>query len=619
MSIYSHLITTTRHWHWPLAAVTLCYLLALGLTRLLFGEGPDLRAIPADWALHLAVALPLWVAFRSRWGFALVLGLGTVLLHLAHAAKTATLGGPVSPDDIYALQAFLLVSGPWVQGTVATGAVVALAAVVLGIGWRSGRSLAATGLLAAAVGAVVAAPGPLVAWLDRHFGHVEWNMAGNYHRRGPAIHTLQEVARALAERQPVPTAHEVQEALPAKFMHAAYNSPTPPRNVHMIVLESFWDAGLLTAALDQDPLPRDFRDLWAAAGFSHAMSPVFGGYTANAEFEALCGFPVAEPSVRFERKVTRQVPCLPAVLGQSGYVSVASHPNIPAFWNRHNVYQRIGFDVFWAGNDFVYDQMNGEFLDDRSLYRQVLAKIDPLLATGQPVFNYVLTFFGHRDYPLGEERPVLFDSHSQVPQVARYASTVYYKARELMDFLAALRERDPDSLVVVFGDHLPVLGERFAAYAESGLLAPELGSFTPDMYATYSSTPLLVLDGRNGPVPVGRLPMYRLPALLLALLGNDAPTIFDYTAPPAGMQVRPLPGLRLDLVGEHIGVCRGEEEPEVCGASAEWLRRVDTLAADLFTGAQYALPAAPLPPGEREPQPVVEAEPPRAPEPGMEV
>lgn len=171
---------------------------------------------------------------------------------------------------------------------------------------------------------------------------------------------------------------------------------------------------------------------------------------------------------------------------------------------------------------------------------------------------------------------------------------------------------------MVFGDHLPVLGERFGAYVESGLLHPDQGAFTGAMYLTQTATPLLIIDGQRGPLPVGRLPMYRLPALILALLGHDGPTIFDYTAPPPGMQVRALPGLHLNLIGDTVELCAGAPLSDTCALSAEWLKRIDTLAADLFNGAQYALPTA-RPQMPEGPQPVTaDADEPPADDPAQE-
>ncbi len=566
----------------------LIYFSSVFCAGLLFDQKFWTPARPADLTLHLLLALLLSTIFSRRWSFALTFGAFTLLLHLGHAAKMASLGGPLSPDDYFAFKAFISIAEPWQRNLVLGGGALILLTLLSGFGWRQPRRLlAAMVLLALGVG-LTKSPQPLLAWMDRQFGHVEWDPAGNFQRRGPTVHSLQEITRFLATSQPIPRADEVAAALPSRVTPDGLTKPGVARNLHVIVLESFWDAGQLKAALSEDPLPEDFRALWGQTGESRILSPVFGGYTANAEFEALCGFPVTEPSVRFERNLTRQVACLPAVLGQDGYASVASHPNIPVFWNRNNVYQRIGFERFWAGADFTYDDMNGGFLSDRSLYRQVLEKIDPLLEGDKPLFNYVLTFFGHLPYPLSSDRPPIFESKSAHPDVAAYASTLHYKARDLMEFLAALRERDPEGLIVVFGDHLPVLGG-LGAYVESGLVAAERADYTPDMYLTLAATPLIIIDGKNGPVPLGNLPMYRLPSLILTLLGNGSRTLFDFTASPEGMQVRPLVGMNLNLLGDRVEVCQDGSASESCEVSASWLDRVRVLAADLFIGDQHAL------------------------------
>src|SRR5690606_22315490 len=147
-----------RRWSWPLGAVSLLYAIGVAAAHLLFGEGPKAVVVPADWALHIALALPLWLAFRSRWGFVLLVGLVVALLHLGHAAKTVLLGGPISPDDLYALKAFLMVAEPWQQAILAAGSVVAAGAVLFGVGWNSPRRLTAVGGIAALVIAVNAAP-----------------------------------------------------------------------------------------------------------------------------------------------------------------------------------------------------------------------------------------------------------------------------------------------------------------------------------------------------------------------------------------------------------------------------------------------------------------------------
>jgi hypothetical protein len=356
-----------------------------------------------------------------------------------------------------------------------------------------------------------------------------------------------------------------------------------------VLLESFWDPALLkNANYNQDPLAADFRKLWKRAGHSKALSPVFGGYTANAEFEILCGFPVVEDSVKFERKLLNEVPCLPHLLAERGYRTLASHPNVPVFWNRMNAYRRIGFQTYWSQQDFVLDDMNGKFLADSSLYRQVLEKTSAALESGQPLLNYIVTYSGHWKYRLNDSRPNKITSSSEVEEVSTYANSVYYQSRELMAFLKQLAERDPNAIIVVSGDHLPFLGENYAGYVDSGVLESKRSHFTLDMFHFYVTTPLIIIDGQRGPLQSGSLPMYQLPGVLLKLLNITEPTIMDYTRAPDGMQVRPLPGLHLTLLADgEVELCREPPYSPACQTSARWLQRVLTVNDDLFIGEQF--------------------------------
>jgi hypothetical protein len=437
--------------------------------------------------------------------------------------------------------------------------------------------------------------------MDHRFGNIVWDQRGNFQHRGLLVHLLQESARYLARAGRSPTQDEVAAAVAildtGSTMPVRLEGPVdldggrPRRNLHVVLLESFWDPSLLgKAGLSADPMDPRFRALWEAAGHSMALSPVFGGYTANAEFEVLCGFPVSEDAVFFEGWLRRDVPCLPQHLGSAGYITLASHPNVAVFWNRVHAYRRLGFRTYWSIKDFELDDMNGEFLSDASLYRQVLTRIQPLLQADTPVLNYIVTLSGHLPYPLAASRPAVIRASSSEPFVENYANTIYYKSRELMDFLEELRRVDPRGLIVVFGDHLPFLGDNFRAYVESGLLASERGRFSDAMFHSFATTPLIVIDGEAGPVRLGELPLYRLPEVLLGLLGDARPSVMRLTRTPPGLAVRPLPGMHFLTDGASVASCRGEQGDSMhCEGSARWLGAVETLTRDLFSGDQHLL------------------------------
>lgn len=584
---------------WAILSVfTLCwYVLVQGASHLFFHVVPDRAAIPGDLAAHLLfAALCFGLSGRLRRTLPAVAAF-TAALNLCNAGKIQFFGTPVMPDDLLTLgNLFLLLTGWQLAGAVAVIA-VPLCLLLVMIDWRRPRVWLLLGLCGLCAWGLSRQAGPAVAKLDAAFKNSVWDQRGNFESRGVFIHLLQEGLRYRARGGSVPATAEVEAALAVlgelgqgEGAAALKASPGNPRNVHMLVLESFWDAALLSGSeLSMDPVDPRFRELWRQAGNSHALSPVFGGFTANAEFEALCGFPVTEDHVLFETGLKNDVACLPRVLAGAGYRSIASHPNVAGFWNRVNAYRRVGFTSYWSDRDFVLDDLNGEFLSDASLYRQTMEKI---AATGEerPVFNYLLTYFGHVAYPLNAARPAVITTSDKNALLNAYVNLMYYKSRELMDFLEKLRRDDPDALIILFGDHLPFLGPGFYGFLRSNLLSGNRAEMSDAMVRTLTATPLVIIDGRRGPVAAGDLPMYRLPALVLDLLGLEARGAMRWSVAPPGWTVRPLPGMFWAGRSGTSMVCRaGQPGSDACGDIERWLQATVTVARDLFSGRQLAL------------------------------
>jgi hypothetical protein len=209
---------------------------------------------------------------------------------------------------------------------------------------------------------------------------------------------------------------------------------------------------------------------------------------------------------------------------------------------------------------------------------------------GRPVFDYIVTIDGHWMYDAGYQRPPVLSSTSTVKEVGDYANMLHYKTQQMMDGIEAIRHDDPDSVIVVFGDHLPMLGHNFAGYVESGLLPDNFGDFTMQQYDFSAGTPLLVIDGRNGPLALGRFPMYRLPSLIMRLLGEERRTIFDLVQVPSAIIPRPLPGVTMTYQGSQPRqLCKEDTDSAACADAANWLADVLLIDHDLFAGRQHAL------------------------------
>ncbi|MEQ1530178.1 MAG: LTA synthase family protein [Methylococcales bacterium] len=573
------------------------YLLYFLISALKFDVQILTASIPYDYFLQLVLAYVVFALSKKIWIFFVIHALVMGLLYIGNAIKISFFGGPIMPDDVFALQSLLLILEGWRFFAAAIPLAAIASLLLFNFSMRHWSSYIASMLLMVLGLTIVYKPNTIVLPLDSYFGNSVWDQRSNYIWRGATLYTLLETCRYFAASDIAPDADTAQEA--ADRLLAAQSTPTAqaktftPRNVHIVLLESFWDPnGLKKARYKPNPLAPEFRELWKSAGYSQALSPVFGGFTANSEFEVLCGFPVSKDNVKFERQLLNDVPCLPHILADKGYRTIASHPNIPVFWNRVNAYKRIGFKTYWSIQDFELDDMNREFLADSSLYRQVTEKISGSLEAKQPILDYIVTYFGHWNYPLSESRPNKVTSASMVDEVTSYANTVYYKSRELIDFINDMRKRDPDGIIVVFGDHLPFLGENFAGYVESGLLPANKSNFNAEMFKTYVSTPMIIINGKHGPIRFGNLPLYKVPKLILNLLNYQEPSIMDYSNNPLpDIRVRPLPGLHfnLDKTGK-VDMCIEPPYSNICQLSYRWLQDVSTVANDLFIGRQFTRP-----------------------------
>jgi len=596
----------------PIFSTALFYLLYYLISTFKFDVQIKLVAIFYDFLLQLGVGYILFALSKRVWIFLVIQALVMGILYVGNAVKISFFGGPILPDDVYALRSLLLILEGW-RFFAAAIPLAAIASLLLFNFTMRHWSAYLASLTAILLGiTLVYKPAMILDPLDKHFLFSVWDQRSAYLWHGATLYSLHESARffALADKPPDPdeaqmAAESLLSAVPA-VKPVTESKPFTPRNIHIVLLESFWDPSELKKAhYKQNPLAPDFRQLWKSAGYSHALDPVFGGYTANSEFEVLCGFPVTKSSVKFERQLLNAVPCLPHILADKGYRTVVSHPNVPVFWNRVNAYRNLGFQTYWSIQDFVLDDMNREFLSDASLYRQVMEKISGSLDSKQPVLDYIVTYFGHWNYPLSESRPNKVSSRSKVEEVSTYANTIYYKSRELMAFLDQLKQRDPDGIIVAFGDHLPFLGENFAGYVDSGVLAPNRSDFTPAMLKFYVSTPMIIIDGKNGPIKFGSLPLYQVPKLLLNLLNYNEPSIMDYVTPLPDMRVRPLPGLHFNVLKDgKIDICKEPPYSEACRKSARWLQDVSVVSNDLFIGSQYTrprhAPAQPIEPAPAE-------------------
>lgn len=302
-------------------------------------------------------------------------------------------------------------------------------------------------------------------------------------------------------------------------------------NIIMIMNEAFWDPTLLSDDLkfSRDPMPnvREMQSGWF-------LAPVFGGGTANSEFEVLTGLTNAflpNGSVPYQQYVTRDIPALPHYLKSYGYRTLAVHPYPKWYWNRESVYQHFGFDDFLDIDRLDNPEYVGPYVGDKEVTREIIRQVE---TSSDPLFLYAVTMQNHISYNPGRYEEVKITSEggslsSDMRSIVDlYAQGVLDADQALKDLMESLEE---PTVIVFFGDHMPSLGLDYQAYKEAGYVPPGTGEEGWELEDTYNMrrTPLVFWNNFGAPIPeVDTLSASFVAPYALEMAGIEKPLFYTF-------------------------------------------------------------------------------------------
>ncbi len=239
-------------------------------------------------------------------------------------------------------------------------------------------------------------------------------------------------------------------------------------NIVVILLESFFDVSEAKfIETSEDPIPY-VHYLEQNFSTGHLTVPVVGAGTCNSEFEVLTGM-----SCRFfgpgeypQKTILKKTDCesFAGDLRNLGYSSHVVHNNGGNFYSRANAFSMMGFDTFQSKEmlDITDYTPLGSWPTDDILTPATTEAMD---STAGPDFVYTITVEAHGDYPTYKviENPAIGVTCEGKTQEQTYAWEYYINQIHNVDefiqsYIEELSKRDEDTLVIMFGDHLPTMG-----------------------------------------------------------------------------------------------------------------------------------------------------------------
>ena len=235
-------------------------------------------------------------------------------------------------------------------------------------------------------------------------------------------------------------------------------------NIIFIQLESFFDVDeLKKLKLSKDAIP-NFHRLQKKYSNGLLTVPTVGAGTVNTEFEVLTGmsqrdFGTSEyPYKTVLRNTTAESICYD--LKKLGYQTHCVHNNEGTFYGRNKVFVNLGFDTF-TSMEFMKgleDNPNG-WKKDRILTGEIIETLD---STKGPDFTLGITVQSHGKYQGFEVENALIQvlkaPDEDLKEAYQYYVNQLYEVDQMIgDLVKALEKRKEDTILVLYGDHLPSL------------------------------------------------------------------------------------------------------------------------------------------------------------------
>lgn len=271
-------------------------------------------------------------------------------------------------------------------------------------------------------------------------------------------------------------------------------------NVIAIQNEALWDVTKLPGSnFSADPL-EVLRTISKEknAKMGTFVSPVFAGGTCMPEFEFLTGLStnfLPASVYPYIQAVNKPTPSLVSSFKDNGYQTYAIHPYKKNFYGRNKAYPLLGFETFVGDEDLENPEIGGHYIADMEVTRQLIKEFEN--KNKDRIFAFAVTMQNHggytwqryENYDVTVENEMLDEEHMLAVQ--EYTQGVVDSCEAYEALVDYFRNVSEPTIVVMYGDHLPLLGEDGRPYTDTGYIK-ETEKFLAREHPQLFETPYIV-------------------------------------------------------------------------------------------------------------------------------
>lgn len=272
-------------------------------------------------------------------------------------------------------------------------------------------------------------------------------------------------------------------------------------DIILILSESFWDPKNLTGTEFSDNPTKNYDEIITRDGvyYGKFYTTGFGGGTVRPEFEVLTGLStdfLPSGSVPYQF-VNNYIDTYVTEYKKLGYETLAIHPYTSSFYSRKDGYGNIGIDTLYFEDELMELEIpytiKGRYISDDSFCDYITYYLDK---AEEPTFLFGISMENHQPYTDKYDELDIKVTNPNIDEtvmndLSNYVQGVADADAALGKLVDYIDNRDRDTILIFYGDHLPTLGGNYGAYVETGMIK-DTSNITKEERLEIYSTPFLI-------------------------------------------------------------------------------------------------------------------------------
>lgn len=319
----------------------------------------------------------------------------------------------------------------------------------------------------------------------------------SYRKNGCVLTFMRSIQLMIIHKPDGYSANAAEEiAAPYRSETSSGNAKTP--NVIAIMDEAFADLQAVGDFRTSEDVMPFYHSLTknTVKGFSYVS--VFGGQTANTEFEFLTGLSkafVPASATPYQLYIKSLLPGLTTHLGNQDYQGMlAFHPFRANGYNRDHVYPNLGFSDFISLKDLdvsASDKIRN-FVSDAADFQVIINQYEQAKKkSNAPFYLFNVTMQNHSGYDQDFDNldmPISIEEKCDDPELKRYLNLIHHSDTALKSLIEYFSKQKDPTVIVFFGDHEPGLSNE----VYSKILGKNVEKLSAEENMNLYKTPFLI-------------------------------------------------------------------------------------------------------------------------------